>query len=320
MIRLVVRDALSWALAQIPLPLLQTLRRADERSPIGGRYNPRRAVLRIQRYLPVDRSIDAFQFRTQPPLFFANDYSSFSRRLFWEGMSRDGGIEVWRNLCAHATGILEIGANVGYYTVLVASAAKTTPYIAVEPHPTSAVYLRRNLQLNNLHHVEVVQAAVVGKKTCASMQLIVPRDDPDNTPAGAYLAGGEGVTPRSNRDAVTVLTTEAASLIRASTDLIKLDVEGHEFDILDSLLPVLIERRPTLFVEVRRRTQLLRRLLHRLATEVGYSIHAVGKDVLHPLAAGEILDVVLQDVYRTRDVILKAERGTQLAPRRAMAG
>jgi hypothetical protein len=75
MIRLVVRDALSWALAQILWPLLQTLRRADERSPIGG----------------------------------------------------DGGNEVWRNLSAHATGILENGANVGSYTVLGASAAKTTP-------------------------------------------------------------------------------------------------------------------------------------------------------------------------------------------------
>jgi FkbM family methyltransferase len=310
MMRLAVRDALSHVLAWIPLSLIQGLRLTDSVTSEGHFwYSLRRVLLQILRYRPIDTSMEFFRLSENPPLLFANDHSSFSRRLFWEGKAQQGGVNLWMNLCAHATGILEIGANVGYYAVFGASAARTIPYMVVEPHPTSFMYLRKNLQLNHLEHVEVLQAAVVGKKASPTLQLLVPKADPDSTPAGAYLAGGEAVAPRSIRDALLVEAVEALSLIRATTNLIKLDVEGYEFEILSSMLPLLSERQPTIFVEVRRRTHSLRQLIRRLAMEAGYSIYAIGAEALHPVSPDEILHIVLQDVYNTRDVLLAPETG-----------
>ena len=114
----------------------------------------------------------------------------------------------------------------------------------------------------------------------------------DSTPAGAHFAGGEAVAPRSRplRDGprggrqlderprsrrCPVEVVEAPSLLRATTNLIKLDVEGYEFEILDSMFPLILERQPTIFVEVRDYL-LLRELIGQLATEARYSIYAVG--------------------------------------------
>jgi FkbM family methyltransferase len=309
MIRLAVRDAFSHVLAWIPLSLIQGLRMTDSVTSEGHFwYSLRSVVLQILRYRPIDVSMEFFRLSDNPPLFLANDHSSFSRRLFWEGKAQQGGVNLWMNLCAQATGILEIGANVGYYTIFGASVARMIPYVAVEPHPTSLMYLRKNLQVNHLQHVEVVQAAVVGKKASPKLQLLVPKADPDSTPAGAYLAGGEAVAPRSVRDALPVDAVEAPTLIRATTNLIKLDVEGYEYEILSSMLPLIFDRQPTIFVEVRRRTPSLRQLIRRLAMEASYSIYAIGTEALHPVSPDEILHVVLQDVYNTRDVLLAPER------------
>jgi FkbM family methyltransferase len=312
MLRLAVRDAFSHVLGWIPLSLIQDLRMTDGVTSEGHFWDSLRSVvLQLLRYRPIDASIEFFRLSENPPLFLANDNSSFSRRLFWEGKAQQGGLNLWMNLCAQATGILEIGANVGYYTIFGASVARMTPYMVVEPHPTSLMYLRQNLQLNHIQHVEVLQAAAVGKKASPKLQWLVPKADPDSTPAGAYLAGGEAVAPGSIRDALSVDAVEALTLIRATTNLIKLDVEGYEFEILNSMLPLVFERQPTIFVEVRRRTHSLRQLIRRLAIEARYSIYAIGKEALHPVSPDEILHVVLQDVYNTRDVLLSPLRGAE---------
>jgi len=58
--------------------------------------------------------------------------------------------------------VYDIGANVGFYTLLAASRAKRV--IAVEPLAENVAYLKRHLDLNGVCNVEVWPAAVADKE------------------------------------------------------------------------------------------------------------------------------------------------------------
>src|ERR1035437_4324513 len=57
--------------------------------------------------------------------------------------------------------VYDIGANVGFYTLLAASRAKRV--IAVESLAENVAYLKRHMDLNGVRNVEVWPAAVADK-------------------------------------------------------------------------------------------------------------------------------------------------------------
>lgn len=304
--KLAVRDVYASCLSLLPMSLLDPLRArmASAPGPAPGRAAAELA-LRAIRYRHLDRAIDSFSPPDRPDVRFANVDSLIVRRLYWLGQSGYEGPEsyLWERCCSRATGILEIGANIGFYTVLGAKAAAGMRYVAVEPHPISVGILRRNLALNALSHVHVVNAAAVGKKTAGQMTLMVPLQDHDVAPSGAYLeTAAEGQSRRSRRaDVVSVL--EAAELVDG-IDLLKLDVEGHEYEILSSVAPYVEARRPTMFVEVLDETPRLRALLSSWCERLGYSAYVFRSGRLTNLPPADLLRMKLWQLHDLRDVVL----------------
>src|SRR5689334_14548427 len=57
--------------------------------------------------------------------------------------------------------VLDIGAHVGYYTLLASMLAGDAGYVwAFEPEPHNAEFLRQHLAVNNCRNVHVEEAAV----------------------------------------------------------------------------------------------------------------------------------------------------------------
>jgi hypothetical protein len=59
-----------------------------------------------------------------------------------------------------------------------------------------------------------------------------------------------------------------------------------------------------MFVEVRRRTPRLRAILHDLATRSGWTVYALAPDGCHAVEPAQLATIVLQETFRTRDVLL----------------
>ena len=125
---------------------------------------------------------------------------------------------------------LDVGANVGLYSLIAAQSGRASRVVGFEPDPSSAELFRRNVAANRLD-VEVVQAAV--SSTPGSATLFVP-------------IGHSGRSSLSQVEAeavpmiVPVLAGEdlAEVLWRGSVArdvLIKIDVEGHEHQVLQTL-------------------------------------------------------------------------------------
>ena len=128
--------------------------------------------------------------------------------------------------------VLDIGANIGYYALMEhALVAPGGRLIAVEPSPANVELLKRNLALNGCTGVEVHQAAVsesVGKRSFfLSHMSNLNTFHGDNT---AHLSG----------TAIEVETTTVPALMKGrKLDLMRMDVEGHEVEVINGLMPAI---------------------------------------------------------------------------------
>jgi FkbM family methyltransferase len=132
--------------------------------------------------------------------------------------------------------VLDVGAHVGYYTLLAARLAGTDGRVlAFEPEPGNAERLRRHVALNRLGQVEVVEAAVAARPGAASFA----RGTGSGT--GRLMARGD-----SEVRTVAIDDEVAARGIRPA--VIKIDVEGAERIVLEGADRTLRTARPVLFL------------------------------------------------------------------------
>ncbi len=128
--------------------------------------------------------------------------------------------------------VLDIGANIGYYALMeLALVAPNGRLIAVEPSPANVALLKRNLALNGRADVEVHQAAVSdapGKRRFFLSQM--SNLNTFHGEATAHLSG----------TSIEVETTTVPALMKGRPlDLLRMDVEGHEVEVIDGLLPAI---------------------------------------------------------------------------------
>jgi FkbM family methyltransferase len=230
--------------------------------------------------------------------------SYITNRLFWLGLDsyEPGEPEWWSSLVSAHASTLELGANIGLYTILGARAGKGRPYVAVEANPRSAAVLRENLSLNDLGHVQVVEAAVVGDPDAHVVTLSFPDRDPYDASAGAFIAGAPDRSVAASRT-VSVPAIVPDDLV-GGVDLLKLDIEGMEVDVLRRIRSWVIDRRPTIVVEVRDDATHLRAFVVDLVDQAGYGCVAVTDGRPRLLDNAEALGGRLQATHATRDLTL----------------
>jgi FkbM family methyltransferase len=244
-----------------------------------------------------------------PDLEFLAVDSQVLGQLYWAG-ERGWEPELlpwWRRFCREARSVLELGANVGYFSVQGGRAAPWVRHVAVEPHPLSAEVCRANLALNHVESVEVVEAAAVADPGVSSVPLHVPADQ-QATPTVAFLPADTELPAGMAGSTTAVLDVPAIDVRRLldGVDVIKLDVEGQEHLLLEAARDHLREVRPTLFVEVLPGTARLRALLADLCAADGYRCYALTRRRPVELAPEALPTVRLMDRYGCQDVLLCA--------------
>jgi len=165
------------------------------------------------------------------------DREGATMRAFSEAV-RDGAV------------VLDIGAHLGYFTVLAAKRGATV--LAFEPNPRTIAHLRRNLALNGVtDHVRVVQRAVGGEPGTASFFLSRGGDE---SSLHAHSPEDEPVTVE-----VVPVDAETDGL---RVDVIKMDVEGGEVEALRGMRRTLADASPGLALFVERNSDALGRAGH----------------------------------------------------------
>lgn len=132
--------------------------------------------------------------------------------------------------------VLDVGAHVGYYTVLSAVLAGERGAVwAFEPNPANARFLRRHAEINGLRQVRVTQAAVADANGTARFGF------GRGSGTGHLAADGE-VEVR------TVRLDDFCAEHGIAPAAVKIDVEGAEGAVLEGARGVLARHRPVLFL------------------------------------------------------------------------
>jgi FkbM family methyltransferase len=152
---------------------------------------------------------------------------------------------------------VDIGANVGSYTVLASGVARATSW-AFEPDPNTARYLRRNVAINHLERLVTVYECALGA-TQGEVPFTVGLDAINRV---ANAADDENVRMVRHERLDTIAGNSQPSMI-------KIDVEGYEEEVLRGAPKVLAN--PSLkVVELETVTTVIEHLLLRNQFERAY--------------------------------------------------
>lgn len=141
--------------------------------------------------------------------------------------------------------IVDVGANVGYYTLLAGKHLRGTGHVhAVEPAPDNLAVLKRNLMLSRLGNVTVHPYAAGRRHERRTFYL--------TEWGGTHGLYGSDFSRLVGQMEVSVVPLDEA--IQSTVDLVKIDVEGAELEVLDGMKRILRENPSlSLFVEGTRR-------------------------------------------------------------------
>ena len=143
---------------------------------------------------------------------------------------------------------VDVGANIGVMTVYAHLSGCFDGAVAIEPEPFNLALLRRNLAANGLaDRVTVVGAAASDRHQRARLAMSRRNRGAHSLDAGHVTgrAGGSIEVETAPLDDLLASAGVAASTI----GLVKIDVEGHELDVLAGMPGVLAARAP-LMIEV----------------------------------------------------------------------
>lgn len=126
----------------------------------------------------------------------------------------------------HYKKVLDIGANLGLHTILLSKLGYHVE--AFEPDAMHFSILQKNIELNGLNSAILHNVAVSNHSGKAEFVRVL-----GNT-TSSHLAGSKNPYGELEKYEVDVL---AIQNILEGVDLIKMDVEGHEVELLTSLSP-----------------------------------------------------------------------------------
>jgi FkbM family methyltransferase len=179
-------------------------------------------------------------------------------------------------LCPRDRAFLDVGANHGIYSWVAARVASRV--IAVEPNPEVAADLARVL----VGRIEVIAAALSDRTGIVTLRIPV-HDGRPLTSRATLDATAHGA---GEHTAVEVPCHRLDDLELPPLGMIKIDVEGHEHEVLAGGFATLARDRPVLLVEIEERhapgatTE-----VPRMLADLGYEGSFLLDGHLEPLAA-----------------------------------
>lgn len=156
---------------------------------------------------------------------------------YWLGSYERQKCELFAKLVQPGDVVYDVGANVGYYSLIAAHLAGPAGRVyAFEPVPRNVAYLSRHLEMNAVANTTILEVAVAARAGMA-------RFDASGEPSMGSL------NPSGTLHVKTVVLDDllAMSAVEPPT-LVKIDVEGAELSVLQGATHILRRYRPLILL------------------------------------------------------------------------
>ena len=202
------------------------------------------------------------------------DENYLSFQLFWKSWTHYEPLTtaLMMELLRDKQVFLDVGANVGYFSLSAAALFPGLQVVAFEPNPKMSSILRRNIAHNGFR---ILSEDVALSDQSTTQRFYLPPSDM----SGSLLSSFNESVERTI-DVQTMTLDEYLDERPPTGDmLIKIDTEGHEPAVLRGAARTLERHRPDLIVEV---TQDFDDASNRLLSELGYRFYHITDEGLIP--------------------------------------
>ena len=142
-------------------------------------------------------------------------------------------MDLAKNITSKSSICFDIGANVGLYTLLFARYSKNV--YAFEPLPRNISYLYKTLEINRIKNAIIVPCAVADKSG-----LFWFKEGLDNSTGKLSNEGHQPMT--------CISLDEFIMKSNVIPNILKIDVEGAEFQVITGAKNLLLKYKPILFL------------------------------------------------------------------------
>jgi FkbM family methyltransferase len=178
---------------------------------------------------------------------------------------------------------LDIGANMGFYSLALAKINPTLNVQSFEPQPRIYSYFATNVSLNELESQIKIYNYGLGSKE-DNLKMYIPAFTGSGGGSFANLHTEEGA---AEEVLVPVYSLDTLIPTDSNVDLIKIDVEGFEFEVVQGGIELIQSNKPTIVIE------LLRKWMKpfgkqpqdviNLLKPLGYEVLSIGPSHLTPI-------------------------------------
>ncbi len=171
-----------------------------------------------------------------------------STQAYWKGyMGYEGPtIQLFYNIAKCTSTIIDVGSNVGYFSLIGAAANKQAHVHSFEPVVKIHKRLLRNISINGFINIKANQCAVGNVDEIIS--FFIPEGNGMVHASSTKEGWGEKAI-RVNVESITIDKYVKENSLK-KVDLVKMDVEFHESEVLEGMKNVLENDKPIIISEV----------------------------------------------------------------------
>ena len=202
--------------------------------------------------------------------------------------------------------IIDCGSHIGLSILYFKQIYPEAEILGFEPNPENFEILKKNIRINKLKNVRLVNAALSNKDGVAVLHTDINKNDSltwgDTT--SALMAGG-------NTESIPVDTFRLSKFINKEVDFLKIDIEGMESVVLKELEPKLsLVREIVMEHHVPRKSEELNSLkdIINILRKNGFIVRSSWKDLIVAL-----VDLFLRITGQTSISIVRAVKLNRIA-------
>lgn len=182
-----------------------------------------------------------------------NQTNFLTKILFWDGHEQFEYTSIFLRLIKKIDVFYDVGANIGYYSLIAAMENPTIKVVAFEPAHGPKHYLNENVRINHFTNIKVEDLAISNQAGSISFYEVKNKK---YTYLQHNLAGEGNAGSKVSEENFICTDVQAVTFDEhfkqsnlSSLDLVKIDTEGTEHSILERAEFVLGEMKPIVICE-----------------------------------------------------------------------
>lgn len=199
--------------------------------------------LGILKYLTINVSISLGKNRISIPLIKKIGFGNLLMSEIWM-------LEVLEKILPLKKGaFLDVGVNIGQTLIKLKSVNNEISYIGFEPNPLCVYYTNELIKINNFKNTKLISSGISTTNKILTLNLF-SENEMDSSASLIEEFRPDPIIKKMYVPVFDINTLENRDELFNDVSIIKIDVEGGEFEVISSFLTIIEKKRPFILIEI----------------------------------------------------------------------